>query len=56
MDHGSLMRPPSQSYKVSESSPGIKSKLNPHKITVSMRNPDTLSIIEIPLDGELDEI
>jgi len=56
MENGSLLRPPSQSYKITDLSSPKGHRGNPKKVAVSMRNPDTLSIIEIPLDGDLDEI
>jgi hypothetical protein len=56
MDGNTLLRPPSQSYKITDLNSPKSGKLNPRKVTVSMRNPDTMSIIEIPLDGDLDEI
>ena len=56
MENGSLMRPPSQSYKISDPTSPNNPRINPKKVTVSLRNADTSSIIEIPLDADLDEI
>lgn len=56
MEGGSLMRPPSQSYKISDATSPKGPRVNPKKVTVSLRNADTSSIIEIPLDADIDEI
>ncbi len=54
MENASTMRPPSN--KNHDSPLSGKSKLNPKKVTMSLRNPDTSSIVEIPLDHDFDEI